>query len=503
MKRIKFSSIALQTVYVIILLLSVIACQHKDTSTILTGKILGYENDSLTLVNIQDYIPGFECENIIAVDQADSTGYFSFKIHDLEPGFYQVLFSNYHRLNYELYLEPGDSVYIEQAYWQDPHKLILEGKGAEKLSFLVSDYDLFPKGKDFYDTIRSKGFETEMDFKHFMDSIFQIRINLLASNDSIPEILRTYYTNSIKAEHADFLLNHLERRNYYMKDEFGYYFPDSSYYSFLDSLNFDNDFCKTVKSRLLAESYLNDVVKTAFKGKKEEESWKKSLSWTFNYITEQENSLWKDYLAMSTIRDFSFGLALNDFFESLEAFDAKAELIFYDELNKKAFQESAGEYRRLKPGNPAPAFALPDSSGHIVHLNDFIGSIVYIDFWGTWCYPCIQEIPDALELQKKYQDQPVVFLYVALEYQEEEIAHWKKFIAGKDEMFGNYLNHQPFPGVHLVADKQFRNPEIAAYKINFAPTHVLIDQYGKIVSARADRSASIAEKIDELLLEME
>ena len=72
-------------------------------------------------------------------------------------------------------------------------------------------------------------------------------------------------------------------------------------------------------------------------------------------------------------------------------------------------------------------------------------------------YPCIQEIPDALELQKKYADKPIVFLYVALEYDEENIAEWKNFIAGKNERFGNFLDNKPFPGIHVVAEKQSLN----------------------------------------------
>jgi thiol-disulfide isomerase/thioredoxin len=124
---------------------------------------------------------------------------------------------------------------------------------------------------------------------------------------------------------------------------------------------------------------------------------------------------------------------------------------------------------------------------------------VYIDFWGTWCYPCIQEIPDALKLQEKYKGQPVTFLYVALEYDNEDIAGWREFIAGENKEFGKLLKGKPFPGVHLVAEKQFRNESINAYKLSFAPTHVLIDQNGRIVKVRAKGPKEIHEEIDELL----
>lgn len=65
--------------------------------------------------------------------------------------------------------------------------------------------------------------------------------------------------------------------------------------------------------------------------------------------------------------------------------------------------------------------------------------------------------------------------------------------------FSELLNHRPFPGLHLVAEKQFRNAAIEPYKLNFAPTHVLIDHNGNIVNARAKRSKDVSEDIDRLL----
>jgi thiol-disulfide isomerase/thioredoxin len=136
--------------------------------------------------------------------------------------------------------------------------------------------------------------------------------------------------------------------------------------------------------------------------------------------------------------------------------------------------------------------------GKIVRLSDFKGKVVYIDFWGTWCSPCLEEIPDALELQKKYKGKPIVFLYVALENNDQNIAEWRNFISGKNKQFAKYLN-KPFPGVHVVAEKQFLNENIKPYKINFAPTRVLVDQDGKLVNARAERPKEIVAQIDQLL----
>jgi thiol-disulfide isomerase/thioredoxin len=490
----------------LILLFTVIfilnACQKKETYTILSGRMPYYENESIILVNVNDYYPSIGAGNSPFQILTDSTGNFTIKSDQIKPGFYQILFNNYPRLEYDVYLEPGDSIYFEQPNWKQNPELKINGKGAEKLSYLVKDFELLYKNSSYKDTIRSNGFKTEMLFKAYIDSIKNIRIQELEANNTTPDDLKSRFSNVIQADFAITLLSHLENRNRYMNDSYDYFYPDTSYYSFLDDLRFDSLFCESSESKELARLFLENKARIAFKDRSEEEWWEENLFWKFKFITEQEKSIWTDYLALSTISGFSFGMNSNAFFENLTEFNEKMNDLFYGEQNRKLYHDAISDYLKLAPGEPAPNFTLPNAEGNVVHLSDFKGKIVYLDFWGTWCYPCIQEIPDALKLQEKYKDKPVAFLYVAMEYDEENIANWRQFILGKNERFGQFLNNKPFPGIHLVAEKQFLNPDIKPYKLNFAPTYVLIDQNGNLVSARAERANDISEEIDKLLEQM-
>ena len=53
-------------------------------------------------------------------------------------------------------------------------------------------------------------------------------------------------------------------------------------------------------------------------------------------------------------------------------------------------------------------YKLRDISGKKFKINTFKEKIIIIDFWATWCPPCIKEIPHFIELQKKYNDVQVI-----------------------------------------------------------------------------------------------
>ena len=63
----------------------------------------------------------------------------------------------------------------------------------------------------------------------------------------------------------------------------------------------------------------------------------------------------------------------------------------------------------------APAWTLKNLDGKDVSFSEFKGKVVVIDFWATWCGPCLSEIPGYIELQKKYGKDGLVIVGMSMD----------------------------------------------------------------------------------------
>jgi thiol-disulfide isomerase/thioredoxin len=156
-----------------------------------------------------------------------------------------------------------------------------------------------------------------------------------------------------------------------------------------------------------------------------------------------------------------------------------------DRGEAKSTETAAGS-----PGNatPMPAFVLKDLDGKEVKLEDYRGKVLMVNFWATWCGPCISEIPALNEIYRQYKNKGFELLAVASQSGDAAA------IRGKVKQLG--IKYPVLVGDTDVLEK---------YHVFAFPTDYIADRKGIIrrqfLGAPPGKKGQITATLDELLAE--
>ncbi|MGQ9800889.1 MAG: redoxin domain-containing protein [Candidatus Saccharicenans sp.] len=126
------------------------------------------------------------------------------------------------------------------------------------------------------------------------------------------------------------------------------------------------------------------------------------------------------------------------------------------------------ELQKKMIGQAAPAFELKDLEGKTVKLADYQGKVVILDFWATWCGPCLGSFPGMKKLVEEYQpDSSVAFVFINT-WQDE---------ANKEQVVKEFLEKNQYP-FYVLMDTE--DKVVADYGVSGIPTKFVIDPKGQI-----------------------
>lgn len=131
------------------------------------------------------------------------------------------------------------------------------------------------------------------------------------------------------------------------------------------------------------------------------------------------------------------------------------------------------------PGAVFPDFNEKDLAGEPLSIAKYKGKIVLIDFWATWCPPCVGELPNVIAAYKKYHDKGFEIIGISLDKDEAAL---KSFIAAKGITWQQYFD-----------GKGWESKLGQQYGIQSIPATFLLDREGKVIAKDLRGSALEAE----------
>ena len=140
--------------------------------------------------------------------------------------------------------------------------------------------------------------------------------------------------------------------------------------------------------------------------------------------------------------------------------------------------------KKLGNGASAPDLTLQTLDGKTLSLKDLRGKIVLIDFWASWCGPCMGEMPNVKNLYAKYHERGLEVLGVSMDNKKEA---WVKSIE-KEQL--PWLQVSSLLGMG-------RCPVGKSYEVLAIPKFYIIDREGKII-AKDLRGEDLAQKVSSL-----
>ena len=150
----------------------------------------------------------------------------------------------------------------------------------------------------------------------------------------------------------------------------------------------------------------------------------------------------------------------------------------------QVMRDKVERFKKVAVGAITPAIHLPDTTGQMVKLEEIMGEYTLLDFWASWCGPCLLQIPDLHAAYDTYHDKGFEIIGVSVDKSGDR---WKKSI-DKYEMTWPQLSDL----------KGWASEAAADYNVTFIPFNMLIDAEGRII-AKNLHSKALQKQLSELL----
>jgi thiol-disulfide isomerase/thioredoxin len=304
-------------------------------------------------------------------------------------------------------------------------------------------------------------------------------LKMIAENDTLSEIAKNHLVNSVKLVILDWrLLLYREWATiYYLNagnkdlENFNFQEPDKKYYAFLKDFNLNNPqyLYDSHYSNVLEKILSNDILNIPPIGDTPVDQWMKAVKNILSKWVGFDKGLFYDLLAANSYaQQFDYEQRslsdiqkenIKNYFKDKKREIAKILLNKDKEISKL---ESEKEPLVVNETPAAPKEKVMDAI-----VSQYKGKVVVVDFWATWCAPCLGAMKESIAIKGELKDKDVVFVYLANPSSPQKL--WEKRIKGiGGEHY--YLNNEEWESI------SYSNK----YGFDEIPTYLIFDKKGEL-----------------------
>ena len=391
-------------------------------------------------------------------------GTFAFAVEVKEPQYVTLLYSRNKGL---LYLEPNDTLFVDFDGGSFPFSMKFSGKSGPNNNFLYQYFKENPQEWDpFKLTQYRKGTywyssSPAMDKKmqSLRESDFKGRLALqkekaFAALDfhvrNYPDDLSPIFREFISTEILYYWAYHMLMYGHVFKNKHS---VSDAFYNFLDEVPnttevIGNYWFREFILASLAYQFDKSGVKELPYRNQYDLSKKLFIGETLAFV--ESEMIYKAFAAKKTDEMLA---RYWDFVDNTEFLD-------FEQKVNSAYQKAM----RYAEGTPAHPFELSDQNGQMVTLDQFQGKVVYLNFWASWCRPCMSKMMKLRPMMQELEEKGVIFVNVSLDRDAED---WRETI-----------QKWQFSGVHLLAPGDVNSDIAKLYEVKILPQYYIINKYG-------------------------
>lgn len=419
----------------------------------ISGKIYAGALKKATLTIVYDYI-SFQEEKIPLLVDAAGEYHFSTDLEDPVLAYLQC-----GDKSVEMYLYPGDKINIDFDVNNFPNSIRIEGKSSGLNTYLLEERKTFASSLE--SVVKKSETLSPEEFVDFAKTLNKKRnqfFDKYQKKHDLTPLDKSFIESNLNYAFATMMFNYEDVQQYIQRKDI--IDLPKNYYSFLKNIPL------TVEDVLPNIHYV-DFINQFLEHQKEKGDNQ------FLTKTELAKQFFKgEVLAFVQAKELATVCQLGKahlYGNSIQEFIANNEHEQYNNVLRAIYNEN----KPIQVGSTAPDFALTDIDGNSVHLSDLKGKVVCIDFWATWCRPCIKSMTYSQRMVNQYKGKDVEFLYVSM---DENASSWEGYVKGQN-LTGKHLN--------AMSGKGYLSDIAKLYKVKQLPTYVIVDKDGKVAFNKA------------------